>query len=225
MTQGHKWSVALKMDELWLNSDREILGRTAKEAGKKGILMTVELPNGEHFQAEVDRLNAETGSTYCQMAREYYNEWKAGKEAASRRKHRNREQQAALGGPTEQPLAELPSGEVTVQETVQALEESVQGSSTLEATVLHRLDAAYDTRSKLREQRERIERELKQLELELTQLEQMKEIFSASKVLEEAGESLSGTGTDTPQGVDDTARSTEAIATASEETKRGSAEE
>jgi len=182
-----KFNNPLTKEEQWLHSDREILGRAEKTAGKVGIVLTLKLPNGEAFALEVDRLNADTGGTYCNMVREYFDEWKTSKDTASRRKQRDREQQEILdtsGSPISG--GDSDSGIFSVSETVQALEERVQGSTSLEEEVIQRIDAAYDSRAKLNEQLSIITTKLTQCEEEIKQLEQMRSIFDASKVLEQA---------------------------------------
>ena len=192
-----KFNNPLTKEEQWLHSDREILGRAEKTAGKVGIVLTLKLPNGEAFALEVDRLNADTGGTYCNMVREYFDEWKTSKDTASRRKQRDREQQEILdtsGSPISG--GDSDSGIFSVSETVQALEERVQGSTSLEEEVIQRIDAAYDSRAKLNEQLSIITTKLTQCEEEIKQLEQMRSIFDASKVLEEARGSVHRQGED-----------------------------
>lgn len=199
---GHRWSTPLKMDELWLNSDREILGRAEKTAGKVGVVLTIDLPHGESIAVEVDKLNAETGTAFCQMARDYFDEYKASKEAASSRAQRDRQQSAALVGSEPDRGGESETGIFSVQETVEALETRVQGAATLEEEVIHRIDAAYDKRAKLRAASEQLNKDLTAVESEITQLEQMKEIFSASKVLEQASASVPKVTPEAEKGVD-----------------------
>jgi len=206
-----KWQTSLKMDELWLNSDREILGRAAKTAGKVGIILTLDLPNGQQFQAEVDKLSAETGSGYCQAARDYYDEWKASKEAASKRKQRDREQQAIVDSNGQEFSGEPDAGLFPVSETVQALEEAVQGATSLEEEVLRRVDAAYDARAKCNAELAKLTAKLTQCEEEIKQLEQMRSIFSASKVLEQASGSVYPNEKAPTQSVDNEPHSAEAF--------------
>jgi chromosome segregation ATPase len=180
-----KFNNPLTKEEQWIHSDREILGRAEKTAGKVGIVLTTKLPNGDDFQMEVDRLNADTGGTYCNMVREYFDEWKTSKAAASRRKQHDREQQAILDAEGSSVSGgDLQSGILSVPETVQALEEGVQGATSLEEEVIHRIDAAYDARAKLNEELAAITTKLTQCEVDIKQLEQMREIFNASKILE-----------------------------------------
>lgn len=214
MSNGFRWSVALEVDEMWLNSDREVLGRSRQEQGQNGVLFTVMLPNGQEFQAELDKLNAETGSGYCMAAREYYNEWKANKEAAASRKQRDREQQSILDASGSKPAGGPEVGSLTVQETVEALEAPVYGVASLEEEIVLRLDDAYGRRSKLNEQIEQLKRELVTAETEVTQLETMTEVFHASKVLEQASGSVPEVREDRPdshEGVDGPARSSEDV--------------
>lgn len=177
-------------EEGWLNSDREILNRCVKTQGKVGILLTLEMPNGNQFQAEVDRLNAETGSSYCHMCREYYDEWKASKESASRRKQRDRAEQALLDEAGNELRREPEAGTFPVQETVQALEEAVRGTTTLEEDVFRRITAAEDYMKRLLDTRDRVNDKIIKLDTEYKQLMSMKEIFNASKVLEQASEGV-----------------------------------
>jgi len=207
-----KFNNPLTKEEQWLHSDREILGRAEKTAGKVGIVLTLKLPNGEAFALEVDRLNADTGGTYCNMVREYFDEWKTSKDTASRRKQRDREQQEILdtsGSPISG--GDSDSGIFSVSETVQALEERVQGSTSLEEEVIQRIDAAYDSRARLNEQLSSITTKLTQCEEEIKQLEQMRSIFDASKVLEEASSSIRGHEKAPTQPVDNKPHSAEAI--------------
>jgi hypothetical protein len=220
-----KWNNPLSMDEIWLNSDREILGRVRQEMGKQGILLTVTLPNGEDFQAEVEKLNADSGSTYCNMCREYFDEWKTGKEAASRRKQRDRELAESVGGPEPDVGGERGTGSLSIPETVKALEETVQGTSSFEEETLRRLDAAHAAAAKLRGMRQELDRDIAKVEQEVAQLEQVKEIFDASRVLEAASGSILVPSEDQPgsyETVDSQSRRAEDDTEAGEGAEQGS---
>ncbi len=218
MPGAMRWSTSLKPSELWLNSDREILARATTQANDSGnILLTVELPNEEQFQAEVDKLNAETGSTFCDMAREYFNEWKASQDAASRRSHRDRELSTILDAEGQPARGEPEAGVFPVQETVQALEETVYGPSALEEDILHRLDAnarkSAELRRTIKELKEKLTLCEDLLEAQATeekQLEQIMEVISASKVLEEVSEGVHGAAPGEEEGIRDKADSSEA---------------
>lgn len=178
-----KWDYGLNNDETWLLSDREILGRAQKSAGTQGILLTLPLPNGEQYQAEVDKLNASSGSTYCDMVREYYNEWKASKAAASKRKHADLKQQRILDGSGEVAGGEPDVGLLSVPETVQALEAGVQETASFEESIFQQVAAAQDRVNQLTH-------DLRDATRQLKALEAAKEVFSASKILEAAGRSV-----------------------------------
>lgn len=178
-----KWDYGLNKDETWLMSDREILGRAQKSAGTQGILLTLPLPNGEQYQAEVDKLNASSGSTYCDMVREYYNEWKASKAAASKRKHDDLKQSRLLDATGQEPTGEPEVGILSVSETVQALEAGVQESTSFEESIFQQVAASQERVNQLT-------MELREEQRQLKALEAAKEVFSASKILEAAGRSV-----------------------------------
>lgn len=219
-----RWNTPLKMDETWLNSDREILGRSRQEMGKQGILITVSLPNGEDFQAEVEKLNAESGSAYCNMCREYFDEWKSSKEAASKRSVRDRELRESLVGPEETGVGEPSAGAQPIPQTVEALEEAISSGTSLEEDLVLRLDAADGRASRLRDERDRVLRDLETAEREVAQIRSLLEVINASKVLEQIGGSIlvpSEEGQGTYERVDSAARRTEAEPTGSEGAQRG----
>lgn len=224
MSQGFKWTTSLTNEEMWLNSDREILNRATQSAGKTGIILTLTLPNGEDVGIEVDKLNAENGATFCNMQREYYNEWKAGKEAASRRKQRDREQQSILDSEGSVVSRDIPEGAVPVQETVQALETAVQGAASLEEEVLQRIAAAEELMQQKIAQSDLLDIELAELAQELEQMNKMKEIFNASKVLEQASTSVPEDDSGSEAGLDSPAHSPSAEEGSSGAVERGDTE-
>lgn len=222
-----RWSVPLNKDEMWLNSDREILGRATQEMGKQGIILTSTLPDGEQIGIEVDRLNAETGSSYCNIIRETYNERKSSKEAASRRKFRDRELSQPVVGSEKDAGGELEVGSLSISETVEALQAPVSGATSLEEEIVLRYDRATGAAAKLRGMRDELDRDIKKVEKEIQQLETMMEVFRASKVLEQASDSVrpvreEGPGED--EGVDASPHSSEAIPEGGEGPERGSEE-
>jgi hypothetical protein len=222
-----RWSVPLNVDEMWLNSDREILGRAETSQGQQGIILTTTLPDGEQIGIEVDKLNAETGSSYCNIIRETFNERKASKEASSRRKFRDRQLDQAVVGSGEDNGGELEVGSLSVSETVEALQAPVSGATSLEEEIVHRYDRATGAAAKLRGMRDELDRDIQKIEKEIQQLETMMEVFRASKVLEQASTSVRDVreeGQGPNEGVDASPHSPEAIPEGGEGAERGGEE-
>lgn len=195
-----KWDSGLDKHETWLLSDREILGRAQQSAGTQGILLTLDMPNGEQFQAEVDKLNASSGSTFCDMVREYYNEWKASKAAASKRKHDSLRESRLLDTEGQELRGEPDVGVLSVQETVQALETGVQGTESFEQAIFRQVAEAQNRVNKLTH-------DLREAQRQLKALEAAKEVFSASQILEAAGRSVRTIQSEAESGVDSAAPS------------------
>lgn len=187
--QSMRWETALKPEELWLNSDNQILNRSERTALNNGsVLFAIELPNGELYQAEIDQVNAETASAFCEAVRGYYNEWKAEQEASSQRRVRDRAERALLdaeGNRIQEDESKSGSQNV-VEAAIQAHEKGVQSTASLEEEILHRLAVT-------QERGQRLSRELNELLKEESQLEKLAEVLRASKVLEQTSTDVSGT--------------------------------
>jgi len=188
---GFKWTTNLDMDEMWLNSDREILGRVTTAPSKAGIRVTLALPKGDPLQVDIEQWNAEGATTFCNIARDYYNEWKAGKEASQKRRHRDLEQQRLVDSKGGVLNPERSEDDFPVEEAVSALQGDVSGATSLEEEVVRRLDGAIAARGKLQRYRDELEQDLKRVEKEIDQLTKMNEVFNASRVLEQASNNVS----------------------------------
>lgn len=82
--------VAYDEDCAWLDSDGQIIGKVRKSPHAQGVELRLEVPWGEDVVAVAERLNADSMSAFCQMARESYNEQKAEQEAQAYRKANER---------------------------------------------------------------------------------------------------------------------------------------
>jgi len=56
----------------WLRSDGQLWARTRQAPNKKGILLTVEMPWGVPYQAQVAKLSAATVTEFCDLVRGCY---------------------------------------------------------------------------------------------------------------------------------------------------------
>ena len=82
--------VAYDEDCAWLDSDGQIIGKVRKSPHAQGVELRLEVPWGEDVVAVAEKLNADSMSAFCQMARESYNEQKAEQEAQAYRKANER---------------------------------------------------------------------------------------------------------------------------------------
>ena len=59
-------------EDSWLLSDGQLWARTQSTPNKKGILLSVEMPWGLAFKAQVEKLSAATVTEFCDLARGCY---------------------------------------------------------------------------------------------------------------------------------------------------------
>jgi len=78
----------------WLNSDSQILGRVRQEARKNGHFVHLLMPWDEDFTAQVEKWDANTAITFCEMARNLYHERKEEQKAAQASKAALRERES-----------------------------------------------------------------------------------------------------------------------------------
>jgi hypothetical protein len=71
--QGHEW----------ITSDAQILNRMVAE----GNTLTLMMPYGETFEAQVENMNLSAAQSFCEHARGAYIEWQTSKKAASHARH------------------------------------------------------------------------------------------------------------------------------------------
>ena len=63
--------------DLWLQSDGQLWGRTFQAPNKKGIELTLQMPDGEPLVAQIEKLSAASVTQFCDLARGTYHERKA----------------------------------------------------------------------------------------------------------------------------------------------------
>lgn len=80
----------MKIDDAWLNSDAQILGRKKETAHKNGLLWEIALPNGEIFGAVVAKSDFSTATQFCELVRNEWSDIQAEKEAKALRKKSSR---------------------------------------------------------------------------------------------------------------------------------------
>ena len=66
--------IKFKPEDRWLESDAQIFGRTQQAPHKKGIELTLTMPDGEELGVIVAKLNSASITEFCSMARGHYSE-------------------------------------------------------------------------------------------------------------------------------------------------------
>jgi len=66
--------IKFKPEDRWLESDAQIQGRTRQAAHKKGIELTLTMPDGEELVVVVAKLDSASITEFCSMARGNYSE-------------------------------------------------------------------------------------------------------------------------------------------------------
>ena len=70
------------IDDRWLLSDGQIIGRARRTTVAGGVRMSLEMPEGEPFIAELAKVNAASIAQFCDLSRGEWHARKASKEAA-----------------------------------------------------------------------------------------------------------------------------------------------
>ena len=96
------------MNDRWLQSDGKILGKVRKAPCDNGVRVELDMPDGEVFVAELERLSADSAAQFCELARGEWDARKASKEAAQVSGSRKAERAK------DQPEARVPSYETDV---------------------------------------------------------------------------------------------------------------
>lgn len=105
------------MNDTWLTSDSQIIGRTKRNPHEQGTLWVLELPDGDLFEVILEKQDAGSVSGFCQMARDAWDERKKESEA----KARQRKAMSVDGGGGAAPRQEA----VQTYETATSFAESV----------------------------------------------------------------------------------------------------
>ena len=71
------------IDDRWLLSDGQIIGRARRTTVNGGVRMSLEMPEGEPFVAELAKVNAASIAQFCDLSRGEWHAWKSSKEAAA----------------------------------------------------------------------------------------------------------------------------------------------
>lgn len=181
------------IDDRWLLSDGQIIGRARRTTVEGGVRMSLEMPEGEPFIAELAKVNAASIAQFCDLSRGEWHARKASKEAAQVSSSRDGEARKREAG----------RGTVGGEEDVQGVKESVSIDLCDREALSSALQNAHNARLKLSEQMNELEKKCQLYRAVLEVLDGQgyaeQELSSVSRT--EAKGDSEGVDSETPQDV------------------------
>lgn len=170
-------------DSRWLKSDSQILARVRKEAHKQGMLLTLDMPWGEEFQAVVEKWDFNSAQQFCELAREQYNARKDEEEAKQARAANDRKFAAES--------EKLTSCEVSGTETVEAPKTTVAVNPLDPSSVAARI-------AEIRDREAVLFAESEKLRIERTKLSRILDVLEADDALSDDATTVRDLPTEKP---------------------------